>query len=86
MRVVQDCNDYLCGVCEEAHSKTRLTKSHTIHQLAAPPTAHPRLDEAEGRKVASYNQILQAQAYPTPPRIYILSISYDSVGLLPYKC
>ena len=38
---VQDCNDFMCGSCKEAHSKTRLTKNHVILDVEPPACQHP---------------------------------------------
>jgi len=46
-----ECNDLLCEVCTEAHSKTRVTKNHVIDRVDPPIIHHPRKDAAEGREV-----------------------------------
>ena len=39
-----ECGDSLCGPCREAHSKTRVTKGHTVTEVAGPVIHHPRSD------------------------------------------
>ena len=47
----QDCQDFLCESCVDAHRKTKLTKNHVIIDVAPPIINHPRKDAAEGREV-----------------------------------
>ena len=47
----KECEDFLCQSCKDAHSKTRVTKSHTVEDIAPPIIHHPRKDAAEGREV-----------------------------------
>ena len=37
-----ECGDSLCGPCKEAHAKTRVTKGHTVTEVAQPVIHHPR--------------------------------------------
>ena len=40
----------MCAACREAHSKTRLTKSHVIVDVKEPVMIHPLQEGGEGRK------------------------------------
>ena len=39
--VLQDCSEYMCSVCTDAHKNTRLTKSHRVEPVPDPIYNHP---------------------------------------------
>ncbi|KAL4231188.1 ADP-D-ribose binding [Mactra antiquata] len=43
----EECNEYLCASCTNAHKRVKLTKSHKLRSLQSPP---PRSEPTETRK------------------------------------
>ena len=41
VNVLQDCSEYMCSVCTDAHKNTRLTKSHRVEPVPDPIYNHP---------------------------------------------
>ena len=46
-----ECGDSLCGPCREAHAKTRVTKGHTVTEVAQPVIHHPRSAARDRREI-----------------------------------
>jgi len=65
----QECCDYMCSQCCQAHSQTRLTKSHVVKDIKPPVLKHPRIDAAEGKKIRSKDEKYLIDVYRCPTKL-----------------
>jgi len=65
----QECKDYMCAQCREAHGQTRLTKSHKIVDIQPPALHHPRKDEEEGKKIKKNDEKYLLSVYRCPTQL-----------------
>jgi len=61
----KDCNDFLCDACREAHTKTRLTKSHVVEEVEGPAFYHPILDDEQGGRGEDEAYLISVYRCPT---------------------
>ena len=55
----------MCDACREAHTKTRLTKSHVVEEVEGPAFYHPILDDEQGGRGEDEAYLISVYRCPT---------------------